>query len=131
MKSHALPLKQASKASHHSAKRCHLEVHLHLETPAKGHFDISSYGSAPKEQRKQSSERTGSSPCSRATTAMLHRPQASALSGGRHVCASAVSGEAGARRAAAAVAVAQEGMRRLESSLVCIQDREGGCTIAL
>ena len=38
---------------------------LHLETPAKGHFDISSLRSAPAKPRKQSSECTRNQPCTR------------------------------------------------------------------
>ena len=51
--------------------RYQLEVHLHLETPAKGHFDISCLSSAPAKPRKQSSECTRNQPCTRSARAIL------------------------------------------------------------
>ena len=60
-----------------------LELHLHLETPAKGHFDISSCCGAPAKPREQSPECTRNQPHTRSARATqgktLHRPHASTI----------------------------------------------------
>ena len=78
-----------------------LELHLHLETPAKGHFDISSCHGAPAEPRKQRSECTRNQPCPRAARVVLcigRKPERNRCVWLTELCASAVSREAGARR---------------------------------